>query len=163
MITKRKRGAQPGNKSAFKGRIHAPSTRKPGGQPGNKNGFKGGTRTLTTRKPGGQPGSHNALKNGIYAHFITLADEREMMCMSEDDTIDELNLARLYLTKALNERDEAKTSKEKLAWDFASHYWLDTVIHIKIKNMERKQTVVEVWDTFIDAIRAANDKQVIKR
>ena len=163
MITKRKRGAQPGNKSAFKGRIHAPSTRKPGGQPGNKNGFKGGTRTLTTRKPGGQPGSHNALKNGIYAHFITLSEDIEMLGMTNDDTIDELNLARLYLTKALNERDEAKTSKEKLAWDFASHYWLDTVIHIKIKNMERKQTVVEVWDTFIDAIRAANDKQVIKR
>jgi hypothetical protein len=141
MTNNRKSGAQPGNKNAFKGIIHPPSTRKSGGQPGN----------------------HNALKNGIYAQFITLADELEMMNMPEDDILDELNLARLYLTKALQERDSAKTVKERLAWDFASHYWLDTVIHIKIKNMERKETAVEVWDSYIDAIRNANDKQVIKR
>ncbi len=118
---------------------------------------------MTTRKPGGQPSNHNALKNGIYAQFITLADDIDMDGMPDDNLNNELNLARLNLTKALTERDEAKTSKEKLAWDFASHYWLDTVIHIKIKNMERKETAIEVWDSYIDAIRAANDKQVIKR
>lgn len=137
--------------------------RKSGAQPGNKNGFKGGKRALATRKPGGQPGNRNALKNGIYAQFITLAEDFEMMNMPEDDILDELNLARLYLTKALQERDSAKIVKERLAWDFASHYWLDTVIHIKVKNMERKETAVEVWDLYIDAIRKANDKQVIKR
>jgi len=63
----------------------------------------------------------------------------------------------------LNERDSAIEPKEKLGWDFASHYWLDTVINTKNRNIERRQVVVEVWDTFIDAIRAANDKQVLKR
>ncbi|MFA5874238.1 MAG: hypothetical protein WC832_09740 [Anaerolineales bacterium] len=139
------------------------STHEPGDQTGDKNAFEGGIRAMTTRKPGGQPSNHNALKNGIYAQFITLADDIDMDGMPDDNLNNELNLARLNLTKALTEKDSAKTTKEKLAWDFASHYWLDTVIHIKIKNMERKQTVVEVWDSYIDAIRAANDKQVIKR
>jgi len=39
---------------------------------------------MKPRKPGGQPGNKNALKNGIYAQFITLADELEMIGMSDD-------------------------------------------------------------------------------
>ncbi len=118
---------------------------------------------MIIRRRGAQPGCRNALKHGIYSHFITLADDSDLHDMADDNTQDELNLARMCLAKALNEKESAINPKEKLAWDFASHYWLDTIIIIKIKNMERKQVVVEVWDTFIDAIRAANDKQVIKR
>jgi hypothetical protein len=73
------------------------------------------------RKYNKKPFMRNALKNGIYAKFVTFAEDYEMLGMHEGDTLDELNLARLYLTKALQERDKATNSKEKLAWDFASH------------------------------------------
>ena len=117
----------------------------------------------SSRKPGAQPRNKNALKHGIYTQFIALADDTDMLGMSDESTKDELAQARVNFKTAMQERFSASDTKEKLSWDFACHYWLETIINLKIRTIEHKQVAVEVWDTFIDAIRAANDKQVIKR
>lgn len=116
----------------------------------------------TTRKPGGQPRNKNALKHGIYTQFITLSDDTEMLGMSDESIKDELAQARVNFKSAMQERSLTYITKDKLAWDFSCHYWLETIINLKVRTIERKQVAVEVWDTFIDAIRSANDRQINK-
>jgi hypothetical protein len=63
----------------------------------------------------------------------------------------------------LQERDNALQPREKLAWDLSSHCWLETVIKLKRHNLERRQDVIEGWESFLEAIRMANETQSVKR
>jgi hypothetical protein len=127
-------------------------TKQSGAPKGNKNALKHGAPT----------GNKNALKHGIYSKFITLADDKSLKSMSDTNPKDELSLARVRLSIVLGRQSQVDDHKEFLAYDFAAHYWLDTIVNIKLKSKELEQTSTTVWSTFIDAIRAANDKQVVK-
>ena len=115
------------------------------------------------RKPGAPPGNKNALKHGIFSRFITLADDQSMQAMSAEDRKDDLAMARVAFKLAWEKRLAASTTKEQLAWDFCAHYWLQTIDDLKVIAEEKAGTETEVWDSFMEAIRRANDRQGVKR
>ena len=116
-----------------------------------------------SRKKGAQPQNKNALKHGIYAQFVSQSDDKAMSGMSDKSTKSELAQARMNYKNAMLQRSKATDTKTYLACDFACHYWLDTIIGAKLSAKEIEQTGVIVFDTFIDAIRAANDGQGVKK
>jgi hypothetical protein len=115
-----------------------------------------------SRRVGAPRKNKNALKHGIYSHFIVLADAAAMNGMSDKSPAHELSMARVLFAKAMKERAATNDAKQRLGWDFACHYWLQLIIDTKLRIKETEQTAVTVWDTFIEAIRAANDRQGVK-
>ena len=117
----------------------------------------------SSRKPGGQKANKNALKHGIYSHFITLGDDVQMIPMSDRDNTDELAQARVAFTHCWEAKLAATDVKDKLAWDLAAHSWFESIVAIKTNNANRKEQGEKVWDTLMEAMRAANDRQGFKR
>ena len=117
----------------------------------------------SARKRGAQKGNKNAIKHGIFARFISSDDDQAMEAMSPDDRKDELAMARIGLKSAWEERIAASETKEKLAWDFSTHYWLELINTLKSATAEKEEAEVEIWETFKDALRRANDRQGWKK
>ena len=113
-------------------------------------------------KRGAPKGNHNALKHGIFSQFIRLGDDKAMKGMSNKDPKDDLAMARVNFTSAMKERVAAVDTKDKLAWDIAVHYWFESIINIKLRAKEEEQIKATVWETFSDALRAANDRQGVQ-
>jgi hypothetical protein len=114
------------------------------------------------RKRGGQPGNHNAHTHGIYSKFILLRDESVIEGMSDGSLKDELALARARLKNALERTEAATEETEKIAWDSACHAWFESIVKIKVTAVEKSLQANEIWDTFMEAIRATNDRQGVK-
>ncbi len=114
------------------------------------------------RKRGAQPKNINSLRHGIYSKFVTVADVSAMQGMSDHSLEDDLALARVQLVNAIDHRQDAEDSKTKLSWDLAAHYWLELIITAKLRNRDIEQAAGVVWTSLIEAVRAANDKQVTK-
>jgi hypothetical protein len=114
------------------------------------------------RKKGAQPGNQNAHKHGIYSKFILLRDQSALESMSDGGLADELALARARLKNALERTEAASGEAERIAWDAASQAWFEIIIKIKVKALEKSAQADEVWETFMEAIRAANDRQGVK-
>jgi len=118
---------------------------------------------MNPRKLNSPTGSRNPLQGSIDSQAISPSSATDPQGMPADLYTDELSLARIYLSKALQERDNALQPKEKLAWDLSSRYWLETIIKIKRQTMERSRGATDGWESFIEAIRLANEKQSVKR
>jgi hypothetical protein len=118
---------------------------------------------MNQRKLIPRPASQKISKDNLDSDAISLASETDPQGMPDGLYADELSLARLYLSKALQERDNAREPKEKLAWDYSSRTWLEMVLKIKRHNLERRQGVTEGWESFLEAIRMANETQSVKR
>jgi len=118
---------------------------------------------MNQRKLIPRTGSQKAIKENLDSHTISLASENCPQGLPGGSYTDELSLASLYLSKALQERENALEPKEKLAWDFSSRCWLEMVIKLKRLNLERRQDVIEGWESFLEAIRLANETQSVKR
>jgi hypothetical protein len=116
---------------------------------------------MTTSR-GGQKKNKNAVKHGIYSQFIILKDAAVLKGMSDKSLASDLAMARVMFVKAMKEREQSE-GKSLLAWDFACHYWLETIINAKLRIKETEQQAVTVWDTITEAMRAANDRQGVKR
>ena len=114
------------------------------------------------RKRGAPPGNQNARKYGIYSKFILLSDEGVMEGMVDGSLKDELALARARLKHALEKAETASEEAEKIGWEGACHAWFESIVKIKVKALEKSLQADEVWDTFMEAIRAANDRQGVK-
>lgn len=116
----------------------------------------------TAKKPGGKPGNKNALKHGLYSRFILNTDVAGLEIMSEKSIADEIAMARVNFSNAMQELNQATSSAKKLDWNFAAHYWLETVINAVLRSKEQSQAASVVWTSFQEAIRAANDKQGVR-
>jgi hypothetical protein len=114
------------------------------------------------RRRGAPRGNHNAHTHGIYSKFILLRDKSVIEGMTDGSLKDELALARARLKNALERTEAATVETEKIAWDTACHAWFDSILKIKVTAVEKSQQANEVWDTFMEAIRAANDIQGVK-
>jgi hypothetical protein len=114
-------------------------------------------------KSGAKPGNRNALKHGLYSEFIIFSEIAGLKDMSDKTITDEIAMARVNFKNAMQQANQAGDSKAKLSWDFASHYWMETIINAILRSKEQEQTAAVVWDTFIAAIRAANDRQQVRR
>jgi hypothetical protein len=115
------------------------------------------------RKRGGQPFNRNALKHSIFSQFILLEEQACMDGSSKMVSRDSLAMAVVCFKKAMEERLAASDAKEKLSWDYACHYWLEAVINANARNKEYEQVMATIWDNLFDAVRAANDRQGVKR
>lgn len=113
---------------------------------------------------GGQKGNKNAVKHGIYAKFIAVADtENALDEMKNDSNNAELALARTRLADATQRREDAKDDKERLAWDYACRHWTEIIDGMIYRNVNKGETQTMIFNSLLDAIRAANDKQNVAR
>jgi hypothetical protein len=107
-------------------------------------------------------GNKNALKHGIFSQFVTVIDDEQMADMATDSNKAELAYARTRLKEAqliLNTCDP----KDKLAWDYACRHWTEIIDNMLFRNVNKGETEIMVFETLLDAIRAANDKQHVVR
>ena len=117
----------------------------------------------STRKPGARKGNKNTLKHGIFSQFISPADIAAMAGMSDDSPEDDLAMARVNFAAVMKKRSETHDLKDGLACDRAAHSWLDTINSYKSRFREKTENNDEVWTSFKDALRAANERQHWKR
>lgn len=104
-------------------------------------------------------GNKNALKHGIYSRFLAVQDVTDIEGMSNQNVKDELTLSRARLAHALQQVKDASDPKEKLAWDFACRHWTEIIVTTKTKSVEKRETEQMVFNSLIEAVRAANDRQ----
>ena len=109
-------------------------------------------------------GNKNAQKHGIYAKFIAVVEDyQDIEGMPTKSGESELYLARARLANALKERDAATDQADKIQWDYACRHWIEIVDGMIARREEKRQTELAVFDTLLDAMRAMNDKQEVKR
>jgi hypothetical protein len=108
-------------------------------------------------------GNKNAFKHGIYSKFIAVDDDGQLKGMKKDRNTDELALARVQLVKALDERDRATDPDQKRNWDHAVRHWTEIILTAVRDNAKMPETEDMIFTSLLDAVRAANDKQHVKR
>lgn len=118
------------------------------------------------RKRGGQPGNRNAMKHGIYTRFIAVKDDVEMAEMSNRDTGDELALARVRLVNAMEEYAKAVERRDPNGmtnWDSSVLRHLDMITSVKLRGIDERESETCLWESIMEALKAANDRQKVRR
>jgi hypothetical protein len=112
----------------------------------------------------GKVGNKNALKHGIFAKRIrVVSDIKELESMSNDSNEAELAHARAMLADASDRRNGAKIDDDRLKWDYACRHWSEVIDNMIYRNLNKSETEMMIFNTLLDAVRAANDKQNVKR
>lgn len=106
----------------------------------------------------------NALKHGIFAKRIAVvADIAELDDMSNDNNIAELAHARAMLADSSDRRSNSLADADRLQWDYACRHWSEVIDGMIYRNLNKNETELMIFTTLIEAVRAANDKQNVKR
>lgn len=121
------------------------------------------TTRKTPKKRGAQPNNNNAKKHGIYSKYIAVADTEELQEMKRDKNHYELDHARARLADCSKRRDQAQDDETRLKYDHACRHWSEIIDNMLFRNANRVQTEVQIFDSLIEAVRAANDKQNVQR
>jgi len=109
-------------------------------------------------------GNKNALKHGIFAKRIeVVADIKELGSMSNDSNEAELAHARALLADCSDKRNKAKIDDDRLKWDYACRHWSEVISNMIFRNLNKSETEMMIFNTLLDAVRAANDKQHVQR
>ena len=111
----------------------------------------------------GKKGNRNAVKHGIYSKHITQVDSDQLETMKQDSNTDELALARSRLADAINRRDTAQDEDMRLKWDYAARHWTEIIDGMIARNIQKGETETTIFQSLLDAVRTANDKQHVKR
>ena len=114
------------------------------------------------KKRGGQKGNKNALKHGIYSKFILLAHDAALKGMSDTNVKDDLAMARVKFATAMNKQADTADLKDWLSVELFCYYWLSKIMDCKLRIKEVDQVAGSVFEDFMDAVRAANDRQNFK-
>jgi len=106
----------------------------------------------------------NALKHGIFAKRITVvANLEELDGMSNDSNVAELAHARAMLADSSDRRTVALTDANRLQWDYACRHWSEVIDGMIYRNLNKGETELMIFNSLLDAARAANDKQNVRR
>ena|SRR3990167_684272 len=119
----------------------------------------------------GKKGNKNALKHGIFAQFIAVSEDQQLAKMSNDKNNAELAYARVRLAAAQKALDNAEeyqlrdgTRKDdRLQWDFACRHWTEIIGRLLQNNINKGETEAMIFETLMQAVRAANDKQNVRK
>ena len=109
-------------------------------------------------------GNTNAFKHGIFAKRIAVIDNVEgIENMKADDNGAELAHARAMLADCSDRRHASLTTDDRLKWDYACRHWSEVIDSLTNHNANRGESEVMIFETLLDAMRAANDKSKTKR
>ncbi len=72
-------------------------------------------------------------------------------------------LARSRLADAIDRRDKAQDDESRLKWDYAARHWTEIIDGMISRNVQKGETETTIFTSLLDAVRAANDKQHVKR
>lgn len=109
-------------------------------------------------------GNKNALKHGIFSKRIAVVENLDGLDeMSSDNNSAELAHARAMLADASDRRNKSATDEDRLKWDYACRHWSEVVDNMIYRNINKGATEVMIFESLLDAVRAANDKQKVKR
>jgi hypothetical protein len=109
-------------------------------------------------------GNKNALKHGIFSKRIAVVENiEELDRMSNDSNTAELAHARAMLADASDRRYKSATDADRLQWDYACRHWSEVISNMIYRNVNKGETEVMVFESLLQAVRAANDKQKVQR
>lgn len=122
----------------------------------------------------GKKGNKNALKHGIFSkHIAVVEDNEQLEKMSTDKNTDELAYARARLVEAQRMLDEAGHPYQvdgkgpwidpRIPWDAACRHWTEIIGRLINNNVNKGETETMVFESLMEAVRAANDKQKVNR
>lgn len=121
----------------------------------------------------GKKGNKNALKHGIFSKFTAVIDtDDQLEKMSTDKNTAELAYARARLAAAQDALDEAGNPYQlengvwidpRIHWDAACRHWTEIIGRLINNNVNKGETETMVFESLMDAVRAANDKQKVNR
>ena len=109
-------------------------------------------------------GNKNALKHGIFSKRIAVIENIEGLdAMLNNENFAELAHARAMLADSSDRRAKAKDDEERVRWDYACRHWSEVVDNMIYRNKNTSSTELLIFETLLEAVRAANDKQKVKR
>jgi hypothetical protein len=108
-------------------------------------------------------GNKNALKHGIYSKFIAVVDDEFLDAMPVDDTKQEIKLARARVVDRLTRSENSGDPEFDLKYDAGARHYLEIAINAIERNRERRATEKMRFVSLMDAMRAENVKQNVKR
>lgn len=121
----------------------------------------------------GKKGNKNALKHGIFSKFTAVIDtDDQLEKMSTDKNTAELAYARARLAAAQKELDNAGAKYKtpagiwidpKIQWDAACRHWTEIIGRLINNNVNKGETETMVFESLMEAVRAANDKQKVNK
>jgi len=112
---------------------------------------------------GAPKGNKNNLKHGLYSRFIAVADDLELIDMSDSSPLEELAVARVCLKDCLERRQAATDEKIHLGYDAAVRHYLKIIFDAKTAIVQNPITEANIWVCWLDALRSANDRQKVQR
>ena len=107
-------------------------------------------------------GNKHAFKHGIYSNFIAAIDDEQMLDMVFDSNKDEIAYARVRLASAQRALDSTSTPDDQFKWDQACRHWTEIIITAISNTANRRETEIVIYETILDAVRRANDRQGVK-
>jgi hypothetical protein len=119
------------------------------------------TRKPTGRPPGAPLNNINHLKHGLYSHHISVKDEQDLVPMSQDETTDELALARVRIKRCLDKQGSV-SEQDWLSYEKAVSHYLGQVITMLHKNSMFGRDNKQALLTVMDFIHQANEDQNVQ-
>lgn len=109
-------------------------------------------------------GNKNAEKHGIFSKFIAVIDDENLIeGMSSEKNTAELAYARSRLANANKKYNEATSNDARIQWDYACRHWTEIIGNLIKANRDQRESEKAIFETLLDAVRAANDKQHVQR
>lgn len=109
-------------------------------------------------------GNKNAQKHGIFAKYIAVIDNDNLIDeMPTDKNNAEIAYARSRLANAQNNYDQSTTTEDKIKWDYACRHWAEILGSYIKANKDQRENEKAIFETLLDAVRAANDKQRVQK
>lgn len=109
-------------------------------------------------------GNKNALKHGIFSKRIAVVEHLDGLDeMSSDNNSAELAHARAMLADASDRRNGSKNDDDRIRWDYACRHWSEVIDAMIYRNINKGATEVMIFESLLEAVRAANDKQGVRR
>lgn len=105
-------------------------------------------------------GNKNAKKHGIFSKFIAVVEDHELIDdMALDKNYAELTYARSRLANAQEEYNKETDPDRKIKLDFACRHWAEIIGNYIRANTDQRDSEKAIFETLMDAVRAANDSQ----
>jgi hypothetical protein len=109
-------------------------------------------------------GNTNAFKHGIYSKFVAVVDDADQIeKMPINSNKEELANARAKLAQSLKKYNDAPNDEERLKWDYSCRHWTEIILAHTTHNANRRESEVSVFQSLLDAVRSANDRQNVQK
>jgi hypothetical protein len=112
----------------------------------------------TGRPPGAPKGNTNAIKHGLYAGYISLAEQESLELMPPDRNDDELALARVRIKHCLQKQEESSPD-QWLEYERVIAAYVHIIVSLTHKNALLGRDKRPAYVTVMEMIQQVNEEQ----